>query len=91
MPALARSLKLEGLSEAENDDACEIVSVGATVFEMLLAGVKLPEAEIKIVRRNEIALDSFRVAVLSDERMLATGVSIESSRNLPTSISQQLL
>lgn len=94
MPALAPPLKLpEDVSKAEDDDACEVVSVSTAVFEVSLsAGVELLGAEVEVMRRNEeVALDSFRVAVLPDERMLAIGVPTESSRNLPTPVSQQLL
>lgn len=91
IPALAGPLKLGDVSEAEDDDACEVVSVAASVFEVLLAGVEFLGAEVDVVRRNEVALDSSRVALLLDEPMLATGVPTESSRNLPTPVSQQLL
>lgn len=90
IPVFAPPLKPEDVSGAEDGDACEPVSVTVIVLEVLRSPVERSGAEAEVVRRDEEgALDSFRVAVLADERMVVIGVPTESSRNLPTPVSQQ--
>lgn len=89
MPALAPPLKPDDKTGAGDGDASEApagVEVGAVVVEVF------EETEIEVVRRSGVTrLDNSRVAVLADERIVATGVPAESSRNLPTPVSQQSL